>query len=193
MADLTGIDEVAGAIPADAGLLRIDHVAVAVTDPREGVALFGGALGGRFVHGGDDDRQGIRTIQFALPGGMRVELISPLRDDAPVARFLARRGPGVHHVTLVFADVTVAIERLTGLGYELVDVDLARPTWREAFVRPRSGCGVLLQLADTTVDWEQPAASGITLDDVLEGRVVFTSDEHAVLRTSTSAGARPAE
>lgn len=184
MTDLPGLDQVTGSIPPDAGLLRIDHVAVAAPDPHEGVALFGHALGGRFLHGGDDDRQGIRVVQFALPGGMKIELISPLRDDAPVASFLARRGPGVHHVTLVFADVEVALARLTGLGYEVVDVDLARPCWREAFVRPRSGCGTLLQLADTTVDWDQPADSGITLADVLDGRVVFTEDERAVLRTS---------
>jgi methylmalonyl-CoA/ethylmalonyl-CoA epimerase len=83
---------------------------------------------------------------------MKIELISPLSDDAPVARFLARRGPGVHHITL------------------------------KAFVRPRSGLGTLLQLADTTVRWDEPPASGITLDDVLAGRVVFTDDEQAVLR-----------
>ena len=113
---------------------------------------------------------------------MKIELISPLRDDTPVARFLERRGPGVHHLTLLVEDVEVAVARLTGLGYEVVDVDLASPHWREAFVRPRSGCGTLLQLADTTQRWDTPAASGITLDDVLAGRVVFTDDERAVLR-----------
>ncbi len=183
MTDMSSVDQVTAAIPPDAGLLRIDHVAVGVTDPAEGVALFGDALGGRFLFGGDNDRQGIRIVQFALPGGMKIELISPLRDDAAVARFLARRGPGVHHITMIFADVEVAVARLTGLGYEVVDVDLAHPTWREAFVRPRSGCGTLLQLADTSQRWDAPPASGITLADVLAGRVVFTEDERAVLRS----------
>ena len=169
-------------LPPDAGLLRVDHVAVAVADPREGAALFGRALGGRFLFGGDNDRQGIRVVQFALPGGMKIELISPLREDAAVARFLHRRGPGVHHLTMIFADVEVAIARLTESGYEIVDVDLAGAHWREAFVRPRSGCGTLLQLADTTLRWDVPAASGVTLDDVLDGRVIFTEDERAVLR-----------
>lgn len=171
-------------VPPEAGVLRMDHVAVAVRDPREGAALFSVALGGRFLFGGDNDRQGIRVVQFVLPGGMKIELISPLRDDAPVARFLERRGPGVHHLTLLVADVEVAVARLTGLGYEVVDVDLSSPHWREAFVRPRSGCGTLLQLADTTARWDTPAASGITLDDALAGRVVFTDDERAVLRES---------
>ncbi|GAA4874476.1 VOC family protein [Actinomycetospora straminea] len=170
------------AVPADAGLLYTDHVAVAVRDPREGVALFVDALGGRFLFGGDNDQQGIRIVQVVLPGGMKIELISPLRDDAPVARFLEKRGPGVHHITLVFADVEVAVARLTACGYEVVDVDLSAPHWREAFVRPRSGLGTLLQLADTTLRWDTPAASGVTLDDVLAGRVVFTADERAVLR-----------
>jgi methylmalonyl-CoA/ethylmalonyl-CoA epimerase len=172
-------------LPPDAGVLRMDHVAVAVGDPREGAALFGGALGGRFLFGGDNDHQGIRVVQFVLPGGMKVELISPLRDDAPVARFLDKREPGVHHLTLIVADVEVAVTRLEGHGYEVVDVDVRNPAWREAFVRPRSGCGTLLQLADTTLRWDEPA-EGITLDDVLAGRVVFTDDERAVLRDAGS-------
>jgi len=176
------VDDTVASVPADAGLLRTDHVAVAVHDPRDGVALFGDALGGRFLFGGDNDRQGIRIVQIVLPGGMKIELISPLRDDAPVARFLERRGPGVHHITLIFADVEVAVARLTACGYEVVDVELGSPHWREAFVRPRSGLGTLLQLADTTMRWDEPPPSGITLDDVLAGRVVFTDDEQAVLR-----------
>ncbi len=182
MTGVPPLGEVTATVPDDAGLLRVDHVALAMADPREGVALFGDALGGQFLFGGDNDRQGIRVVQFALPGGMKIELISPLRDDADVARFLARRGPGVHHITMIFADVEVAVARLTAAGYEVVDVDLAHPAWREAFVRPRSGCGTLLQLADTTARWDLPAASGITLADVLAGRVVFTEDERAVLR-----------
>jgi methylmalonyl-CoA/ethylmalonyl-CoA epimerase len=176
------VADVAASIPDDAGLLRVDHVALAMADPREGVALFGDALGGEFLFGGDNDRQGILIVQFALPGGMKIELISPLREDAAVARFLARRGPGVHHITMIFADVEVAVARLTVSGYEIVDVDLANPAWREAFVRPRSGCGTLLQLADSTKRWDLPPASDITLDDVLAGRVVFTDDEVPVAR-----------
>lgn len=182
---MTGVPDpvdVTAAIPDDAGLLRVDHVALAMADPGEGAALFGGALGGEFLFGGDNDRQGIRIVQFALPGGMKIELISPLREDAAVARFLARRGPGVHHITMIFADVEVAVARLTASGYEIVDVDLANPAWREAFVRPRSGCGTLLQLADSTARWDRPTDAGITLDDVLAGRVVFTDDERCALR-----------
>jgi methylmalonyl-CoA/ethylmalonyl-CoA epimerase len=170
-------------LPPDVGVLRMDHVAVAVRDLRAGAALFGGALGGRFLFGGDSDDQGIRIAQFALPGGMKIELITPLHDDAPVARFLARRGEGVHHLTLLVEDVEVAVAHLTGLDYEVVDVDLASRYWREAFVRPRSAFGTLLQLADTTIRWDEPATSAITLDDVLAGRVVFTDDERAVLRS----------
>ena len=182
---MTGVPDpvdVTAAIPDDAGLLRVDHVALAMADPGEGVALFGGALGGEFLFGGDNDRQGIRIVQFALPGGMKIELISPLHEDAAVARFLARRGPGVHHITMIFADVEVAVARLTASGYEIVDVDLANPAWREAFVRPRSGCGTLLQLADSTARWDRPTDAGITLDDVLAGQVVFTDDERCALR-----------
>lgn len=169
-------------IPDDVGLLRLDHVAIAVADPREGVALYRDVLGGRFLFGGDSDEQGIRVLQFALPDGSKVELISPTRPDAGVARFLERRGPGVHHLTLVFADVEVALQRLTARGYEVVDVDLRRPVWREAYVRPRSGLGVLLQVVDSTLRWDVPASPEITVERVLAGDVVFTADERALLR-----------
>ena len=166
----------------DLGLLRVDHVAIAVTDLREGLSLYGAALGGRFLFGGDNDELGIRIVQLALPGGMKIELISPTGPDAGVARFLARRGPGVHHMTLLFRDVEVALARLAERGYELVDTDLSRPSWRETYVRPRSGCGVLLQLVDSTERWDVPTDSGTTLVDVLAGDVVFTADERPVLR-----------
>ena len=169
-------------LPEGIGLLRLDHVAIAVADPAEGVALYSDVLGGRFLFGGDSDEQGIRVLQFALPDGSKIELISPLRPDAGVARFLERRGPGVHHLTLVFADVEVALARLAEQGYETVDVDLRRPVWREAYVRPRSGCGVLLQVVDSTLRWDVPADPAITVERVLAGEVVFTSDERAVLR-----------
>jgi methylmalonyl-CoA/ethylmalonyl-CoA epimerase len=181
MTELPAVGEAMATIPEGAGLLRVDHVAIAVADLREGVALFGHALGGRFLFGGDNDHQGIRIAQFVLPGGMKIELITALRDDAGVARFLERRGPGVHHITMIFIDVEVAVAHLEAAGYELVDTDLTNPVWREAYVRPRSGCGTLLQLADTTIRWDTPA-NGIVLDDVLAGRVVFTEDEQAVLR-----------
>lgn len=174
----------AAGLGEDIGLIRLDHVAVAVADLRAGLALFGSALGGRFLLGGDNDELGIRIVQLGLPGGMKIELITPTRDDAAVARFLQRRGPGVHHMTLLFADVEVAVERLTAQGYELVDTDLSRPQWRETFVRPRSGCGTLLQLVDSTERWDAPTTSGTTLADVLAGDVVFTAEERPVLRGS---------
>lgn len=88
----------------------------------------------------------------------------------------------MHHLTLLFADVEVALERLSARGYAVVDTDLSRPQWREAFVRPRSGCGTLLQIVDSTQRWDVPGDPDIGVDDVLAGRVVFTDEERAVRR-----------
>ncbi|MQA12657.1 MAG: glyoxalase [Pseudonocardiaceae bacterium] len=163
----------------DAGLQRLDHVAIATHSVAQGYELFCGVLGGEFVNGGDDLDLQIRTLQLRLPPGVKVELMQPTTPDSYLARFLERHGPGFHHMTLFFDDVEKAIAELTQQGYELVDTDLTRPSWRETFLRPRTGLG-LLQLADTTLRWDV-SADGVTAEDVLAGRVLWR-DDRPVLR-----------
>jgi methylmalonyl-CoA/ethylmalonyl-CoA epimerase len=153
------------------GLDHVDHMAVAVWSIPDALALYRDTLGGTFVNGGDNAALGIRTLQLQLPG-LKVELISPLRDTSYLHGFLSRRGEGVHHVTMIVADVVVAADRLLAAGYETVDLDLSDPEWRETYLRPRHGFGVLIQLADTTKDWSRPDA-GYGLEDVLAGRVTW--------------------
>jgi methylmalonyl-CoA/ethylmalonyl-CoA epimerase len=150
---------------------RIDHIAIAVPDLRPAIALFHGVLGGEFMHGGDDPSLDIRTVQFRLPPGIKVELMTPTRTSSYLQAFIDKKGSGFHHMTIMVDDVEETIVDLTESDFELVDTDLTHPKWRETFMRPSQGFG-LLQIVDTVADWATPTTE-YTLEDVLAGRVIW--------------------
>jgi len=154
---------------------RVDHIAVAVDDLPGAVRLFGDVLGGAFVMGGDDAVKGIRTVQLRLPH-VKFELLTPLHDQSYLHRYLERNGPGFHHLTIFVEDVLAAVAEVEAGGFETVDVDVSHPAWREAYVRPRSGFGTLLQLVQTDRRWDE-GKPGMTIDDVLAGRIVWANHE----------------
>jgi methylmalonyl-CoA/ethylmalonyl-CoA epimerase len=146
---------------------RFDHVAIAVRDLARAAELYGDVLGGELVRGGDDLELGIRTMQFKLPPGVKVELLTPI-GDSYLARYLDKHGEGFHHATIFVADIHAAVAELGEWGFEVVDFDPAMPTWQEVFVRPSSGFGALLQVVATTSDWSRPT-EGITREAILAG------------------------
>ncbi len=154
------------------GLLKIDHLGIAVRSIADAAPLFITLLGGVVTNGGDDPKGGIRTLQLTYPGGFRLELVEPLRDDSGVARFLSRRGQGLHHVTVMVKDIDVAIESLLAADFELVDTDTSNPQWRATYIRPRSGFGALFQIVESPIDWSQPV-EGMTLDRIVNGEVTW--------------------
>lgn len=160
---------------------KIDHIAIAVPDLRAAWALFGETMGGEFITGGDTPEMGIRVLQVKLPPGVKIELIQPLDESSYLQRYLDRRGPGFHHLTMLVEDVEDADANLRANGYETTDMDLDDPTWRETYLRPSSAFGALIQLTDTPLDWETPQTH-ITLDQVLDGRVVWIDGGTAELR-----------
>lgn len=129
--------------------LKLDHVAVAVHSIKAALPLFRDALGGEYLMGGDQAGTW-RWLQLTYPNGGKVELLEPLGDGF-LARFLERRGEGLHHVTFKTDDLRAAIAHVQDLGYELVDVDLEAPHWKEAFLRPSKAHGTLIQLAQSSV------------------------------------------
>jgi methylmalonyl-CoA epimerase len=130
--------------------LRLDHVAVALHEIRPAVRLFRDALGGEYLMGGDAP-DAWRWVQFRWPGGGKVELLEP-KGDGFLSRFLDRRGEGLHHMTFKTDDIEAAIAQVEAQGYELVDVDVSSPRWKEAFLRPRGAHGTLIQVAQPAVD-----------------------------------------
>jgi methylmalonyl-CoA/ethylmalonyl-CoA epimerase len=152
-------------------VVRVDHVAIAVPSIADTVGLFCGALGARFLTGGDNDETGIRLVHLQLPG-MKLELLQPLRDDATVARSLERRGPGFHHLTFFVDDVPQTVGALEAHGLPTTGTDTTTPAWSETFIKPAASFGALLQFVSSTREWGV-ATKEFTLDDVLAGRVVW--------------------
>ena len=125
----------------------IHHLGVAVTDLDEAVKTYRRLYGAQLEHRETMDSQGVEAVSLRL-GESRIELLAPLGDDTPVGRFLARRGPGMHHVAYEVDDLTASLEQLAREGAELIDL-VPRPGlfgMQVAFVHPHSVHGVLSEL-----------------------------------------------
>jgi len=132
----------------------LDHIALAAADTAPALRYLTGELGGTVIFGGQ--AFGFRPMQVwigdADGDGMPIELLEPWateRNDF-LARFVARHGPGPHHLTFKVPDLLATIERMRGSGFQPVNVDLSDPTWKEAFLLPREANGTVVQLAETT-------------------------------------------
>jgi methylmalonyl-CoA/ethylmalonyl-CoA epimerase len=125
----------------------IHHVGVAVADLDEAVRTYERLLGGRLEHRARVEDQGVEAASMRVGDG-RVELLAALGDDTPVGKFLAKRGPGLHHVAYEVEDVRAAIEALTEQGAELIDSEPRRGMFglEVAFVHPESVHGVLSEV-----------------------------------------------
>jgi methylmalonyl-CoA epimerase len=125
----------------------IHHVGVAVADLDEAVRTYERLFGGRLEHRARVEDQGVEaaTVRF---GDGRVELLAALGDDTPVGRFLAKRGPGMHHVAYEVDDVGAALAELAAGGAELIDPAPRRGMFglEVAFVHPDSVHGVLSEV-----------------------------------------------
>jgi len=125
----------------------IHHVGVAVENLDEAVATYERLLGARVEHRERVDEQGVEAASIRI-GDSRVELLAALGDDTPVGRFLAKRGPGMHHVAYSVADVDAALADLAAEGADLVDPHPRRGMFglEVAFVHPDSVHGVLTEV-----------------------------------------------
>jgi methylmalonyl-CoA/ethylmalonyl-CoA epimerase len=132
---------------------RFDHVGIAVRAIKPALRLYRDALGGEYLMGGDQARSW-RWLQLRYPQGGKIELLEPLAEGF-LSRFLDSHGEGLHHVTFKTDDIDAAIRRLEGNGFELVDVNLDDPRWKEAFVRPSTAHGTLVQVAQSAASDEQ--------------------------------------
>ena len=132
----------------------LDHVGVAVQSLDEALPLFESLTGARGSGRERVESQGVEVV-FVGSGPGRLELLAPTGPDSPVAKFLARRGPGMHHLCYRVPDIAAALESFRSEGYELID-QAARPGahgHRVAFLHPRSTGGVLIELVEATAGW----------------------------------------
>jgi methylmalonyl-CoA/ethylmalonyl-CoA epimerase len=125
----------------------VHHVAFAVTDLDEALETYKRLFGARIELRGRMDDQGVEAAYLRIGDG-RVELVSALGEDTPVGRFLAKRGPGMHHVAYEVADVAAALRSLVSEGVEVIDAE-PRPGLgghEVSFVHPDSVHGVLVEV-----------------------------------------------
>jgi methylmalonyl-CoA epimerase len=130
---------------------RLDHVGIAVRSIAEARG-FWEALGLRVEHVEEVPQEGVRVAMIPLgpPGSGTIELLEPTSDESPVARFLAQRGPGIHHLCLASDDLDADDARLRAAGCQLLRPAPTRGAGgtRVQFVHPRSAGGVLVELAE---------------------------------------------
>jgi len=126
---------------------RIDHIGVAVDDLDSAIELYAGVLGMPLVHRETVAEQGVEAVLVDVGDG-HVELLAPLGPETPVGKFLARSGPGLHHVAYAVSDIEATLEKLGAAGIVLID---ERPrigirASKVAFVHPKSTGGVLTEI-----------------------------------------------
>ena len=130
-------------------LARIDHIGVAVEDLDAALALYERDFAIALVHRETVESQGVEAVLLDV-GENHVELLAPLGEDTPVGKFLAKKGPGLHHVAYQTADIDAELERLKAAGLRLIDE------------QPRTG------IRGSRVAFLHPAATGGVLTEIVE-------------------------
>lgn len=130
-------------------LSRIDHIGVAVEDIDAAIELYRAGLQMPLVHRETVTEQGVDAVLLDVGDG-HVELLAPLGPDTPVGKFMAKNGPGLHHVAYAVDDIDATLERLSEAGIRLIDKEprIGIRESRVAFLHPRSTGGVLTEIVE---------------------------------------------
>jgi len=128
-------------------LKRLDHIAVLVPDLEEALAFWQGQLGLSLDHVETIDSMAVK-IAFLPLGESEIELVQPISEDSGLARFLAKRGPGLHHICIEVDDIAAKLEELRIRNVRLIDEEpVTMEDGRQlAFIHPKSAGGVLIEL-----------------------------------------------
>jgi methylmalonyl-CoA/ethylmalonyl-CoA epimerase len=129
---------------------RIDHIGIAVPDLDQALGPYVEGLGLEVAHREVVDTQKVRVAMLPL-GETNIELLEPTSEDSPIAKFIERRGPGIHHIALAVDDIEAALARMEAAGVRMIDTE------------PRSGAG------GTRVAFAHPKAMGGVLVELVEG------------------------
>ena len=132
--------------------IKIDHLAVVVDDMDAALNFWRDALG-LSVEASEHNEHEAVDIAFLPVGEARVELLKPTTSDSGIAKYLAKRGAGMHHLCLAVADIEAAMQQIAASGVELIN---ETPRTREdgtryAFVHPKSTGGVMVELYEYRV------------------------------------------
>ena len=130
-------------------IIGIEHIGIAVKNIREASSFWEHVLQIGHSTTEDVDEQGVITDIYDTGKG-KVELLQAKYPDSPVAKFLDRRGPGIHHICLQVEDIDEAIQELKSEGIQLIGngASIGAEGYRVVFIHPRSAGGVLVELAE---------------------------------------------
>jgi methylmalonyl-CoA/ethylmalonyl-CoA epimerase len=127
----------------------IDHIGIAVSDMDQAIALYASHAATSVTLREKLEPQGVE-IAFLNTGSSKVELLAAVRPDTPIGRFLAKRGPGLHHICYRVSDIKAEMSRLAALGATLIDKEprSGAAGSKIAFISPDSFSGVLTELCE---------------------------------------------
>jgi methylmalonyl-CoA/ethylmalonyl-CoA epimerase len=128
-------------------LTEIDHVAIAVNDLEAAIAWYGDVFGATVAHRERVESDGVEEALLAVADSF-IQLLTPTREDSPVAKYLANKGEGLHHVGYRVADCAQALQSVKDAGGRVID-EAPRPGSRGttvAFVHPKTSFGTLIEL-----------------------------------------------
>jgi methylmalonyl-CoA epimerase len=128
---------------------RIDHIGVAVEDLDSAIKLYERSFEMELVHRETVESQGVEAVLLDVGEG-HIELLAPLGPDTPVGKFLAKKGPGIHHVAYSVEDIDAALEKAKAIGLKLIDES------------PRTG------IRGSRVAFVHPAATGSVLTEIVQ-------------------------
>ncbi len=188
--------------------IALDHIALALARMADAVPFLVGVLGG-IPYAGAQGGPEFRFGTWRYDGGGKLEVIEPVGARSFIHRFLAARGPGIHHVTFKVPSLDEACERARGRGYDIVGYDDTEDDWKTAFLHPKQALGIVVQFAQTSGaseprQWTPPATvpnppAPVTVlglrmrvsdaerartqwEEILQGRCVLRTDTRVVYR-----------
>jgi methylmalonyl-CoA/ethylmalonyl-CoA epimerase len=128
-------------------LTEIDHVAIAVRDLDDAVEYYRATFGVEPMHREVVDNDGVEEVLLRVADSY-IQLLTPVRDDSPVAKYLDKKGEGIHHVAYRVDDCAAALDRVKRQGHQVID-EVPRPGSRGttvAFIHPKTAFGTLIEL-----------------------------------------------
>jgi len=129
--------------------MRLHHVGVAVDDMDVAIELYQNAFGAELVFRAVSESEGLEAA-FLRAGSGEIELMHATREDSPIGKFVAKRGPGLHHVAYAVGDIDGALAQARNAGLQLIDETPRKGMHgtRIAFIHPKSAGGVLTELVE---------------------------------------------
>ncbi len=129
---------------------KIEHIGIAVKDLKSANDLYAKMLGAEPYKQEEVEREGVMTSFFQV-GPNKIELLEATKEDSPIAKYIDKRGEGVHHIAFEVEDIRAEMKRLKEDGFRLLSEEPKRGADNKmvAFVHPKSANGVLVELCET--------------------------------------------